>query len=77
MGGEIMKKVAVAVAVSFSIGAGAMVLLGTILGSAAEAASVGLAGAGLVGTSYLLGGRLGQRSASSRVDRPVGETRAA
>lgn len=73
-----MKKVAGTVAVVFALGAGATVMLGGLLGTAAEATGVGLVGAALVGTSYLLGGKLGQKASSPAPQaRTMGQTRAA
>jgi hypothetical protein len=71
-----MLKVTAAVAAVFALGAGAMTVLGAWLGGSAEAASLGLVGAGLVGTSYFLGGRFGVRNASSE-RRTLQQTRAA
>lgn len=72
-----MKKVAAAVAVTFALGAGATVVLSGMLGAAAEATSVALVGVGLVGSSYLLGGKLGQKATQASQARSVGQTRAA
>lgn len=59
---DTMMRVTAAVAVVFAVGAGAMTVLGAWLGGSAEAASLGLVGAGLVGTSYVVGGRFGARA---------------
>ena len=56
-GGNTMMRITGAVALVFALGAGAMTMLGAWLGGSAEAAALGLVGAGLVGTSYMLGGR--------------------
>ena len=72
-----MKTAAASVAAVFALGAGAMAVLGGVLGASAEAASLGLVGAGLVGSSYLLGGKLGARAGREGAQRPVEQTRAA
>ncbi|MBX5483731.1 MAG: hypothetical protein IRZ16_18055 [Myxococcaceae bacterium] len=73
-----MTKMAAAVAVVFAAGAGVMSLFGSLLGGAAEAAALGLVGAGLVGSSWVLGDRLrprsdGTRTPASSPARRVGE----
>jgi hypothetical protein len=73
-----MLRVAAAVAVVFGLGTGAMTVLGVWLGGAAEAASLGLVGAGLVGASHFLGGRRAGAARTSQVPRnSLEQTRAA
>jgi hypothetical protein len=72
-----MLRVTAAVAVVFAFGAGAMTVLGGWLGGSAEAASLGLVGAGLVGASYFLGGRIGTERAPQPSRRPIQQTRTA
>jgi hypothetical protein len=64
-----MLRVAAAAVVVFGLGAGAMSVLGVWLGGAAEAASLGLVGAGLVGAGHFLGGPPRRRA---RVSSPTG-----
>ena len=61
-----MFRVTATVGTVFALGAAVMAVLGAWLGGSAEAASLGLVGGGLVGTSYLLGGRVGAVSARRR-----------
>jgi hypothetical protein len=72
-----MLRVTVAMAVAFAFGAGAMTVLGGWLGGSAEGASLGLVGAGLVGASYFLGGRVGAVRAPQTSRRPLEQTRTA
>ena len=60
-----MFRVTATVGMVFALGAGVMAVLGAWLGGSAEAASLGVVGGGLVGTSYLLGGRVGAAQAPS------------
>lgn len=69
-----MARLTAAVAVVFAVGAGAMTVMGTMLGGAAEAVALGLVGAGLVGTSYVMGGRLGSKTQGAATRRQVSET---
>jgi hypothetical protein len=57
-----MVKTTAMAAVVLGLGAWAMTLFGTVLGSGAEAAALGLSGAGLWAASYGLGSRLGARA---------------
>ena len=72
-----MMRITGAVAVVFAVGAGAMTVLGAWLGGSAEAASLGLVGAGLVATSYVMGGRVVSPRTSGVASRPLEESRAA
>jgi hypothetical protein len=72
-----MFRVTATVGMVFAIGAGVTAVLGAWLGGSAEAASVGLVGGGLVGTSYLLGGRGGAVQAPQPPRRTLEQTRTA
>jgi hypothetical protein len=72
-----MFRVTATVGMVFALGAGVMAVLGAWLGGSAEAASLGLVGGGLVGTSYLLGGRVGAMPEPAERQRPLQETRTA
>jgi hypothetical protein len=72
-----MFRVTAAVGMVFALGAGMMAVLGAWLGGSAEAASLGLVGGGLVGTSYLLGGRVGAMPAADGRRRTLQQTRTA
>lgn len=70
-----MAKLVAAVAVVFAVGAGAMTVLGGFMGAAAEAAALGLVGAGLVGTGHALAGsKLAPRSTGEAAPKRVGGT---
>ncbi len=60
-----MLKVAAAAAVVLGVTGGAISVFGTALGVGAEAAALGLSGAGLWAASYGLGGKLGARPAGN------------
>ncbi len=53
-----MGKAAGAMIAVFTVGAGAMSLLGSVLGPYTEATTLALAGLGLIASSSVLGGRL-------------------
>jgi hypothetical protein len=53
-----MGKAAGAVVAVFTLGAGVMTLLGSVLGAYAESATLALAGLGLLASSSVLSGRL-------------------
>lgn len=61
-----MFRATAAMAMAFALGAGVMAILGAWLGGSAEAASLGLVGGGLVGTSYFVGGRIASVPATER-----------
>lgn len=72
-----MFRVTATVGMVFALGAGVMAVLGAWLGGSAEAASLGLVGGGLVGTSYLLGGRMGAVHEPGERRRTLQQTRTA
>lgn len=71
-----MGKVAGAVAVVFMVGAGAVTMLGSVLGGVAEAAALGVVGAGLVGAGHLVTTRVGtsRQAEGGAAGRHVSET---
>lgn len=71
-----MVKVAGTVAVVFAVGAGAVTMFGSVLGGVAEAATLGMIGAGLVAAGHLVSSKVGaNRHATGGVPgRQVSET---